>query len=358
LCNYGNVNTVGGVNLGGVRRHNRGLVLDLLLRSGGSDLLDLASEVGLTQQGVSKIATDLVDAGLVERSTRSAARVGKPRTRLRLRSEAGCVIGVQLGRDGLTAVRVGLDGRIEDRREARLPTNFTPPTAVRRIGASVRALLADQPPERALGIGVGAVGPLDHRTRRVVRATGLSHWVDVPLGDLLEAEIGLEVTLDKDTDAGAVAHCWPAPPGAATAVVMVDSGIGAGLMLDGQIYRGPRSGAGEFGHITLDRRGPECACGRRGCLEELHRRAAPPAKRGELVGEGLLDLVRILDLDSVILYGSRVRDSPQAYLAAVRAVLDQATPEGSIDVRIGGQGPDAVALGAALGTLSATLREA
>ncbi len=68
------------MNLEAVRRHNRGLVLDILLRSGGSDLLDLAGSIGLSQQAISKITAELVEAGMVERSTRPGPGVGKPRT--------------------------------------------------------------------------------------------------------------------------------------------------------------------------------------------------------------------------------------------------------------------------------------
>ncbi|MCU1650843.1 MAG: regulatory protein ArsR [Pseudonocardia sp.] len=113
---------------------------------------------------------------------------------------------------------------------------------------------------------------------------------------MLAERTGLPVLLDKDTNAAAVAQHWPGEPEAdvaATAVVLVGTGIGVGLFLDGRLYRGPRTNAGEFGHTTLAFDGPRCGCGRRGCVEVLHNNAASTAEAARLLGIGLVDLVQV-----------------------------------------------------------------
>ena len=123
----------GGVNLRGLRRHNRSLLLTAIRRSGGLSRVELATRSGLTQQAVSKIVPDLLAAGLVEERREPASGVGKPRTRLVIRADARAAIGVQLDRDEVRAVRTDLLGRVVEAVRRPLPPGFDPDHAVRVI---------------------------------------------------------------------------------------------------------------------------------------------------------------------------------------------------------------------------------
>ncbi|RJQ88830.1 ROK family transcriptional regulator [Amycolatopsis panacis] len=344
-----------GVNLRGLRRHNRALLLGHILREGGLSRVELAERTGLTQQAVSKIVADLLPQRLLDVERQAAAGVGKPRSLLRLRPEARCALGVQLDRDGFLVLRTGLTGEVEDLTEGALPIGFDPEQAVSAIARAVRALLADVDPARVLGLGVGAVGPLDHHAGRVRDATNMPGWHDVPLRDLLAERTGLPVTVDKNTNAAAFAHSWPQESPAATAVVLVGTGIGVGLLIDGRVYRGPRTNAGEFGHTTITYAGPRCVCGRRGCVEVLHQTAATPRDAARLLGIGLADLVQVLDLERIVLFGRTIRATPEIYRETVAAQLRELLPVPHwqrIDVTVSELDEEAVALGAAFEVLA------
>ncbi len=119
--------------------------------------------------------------------------------------------------------------------------------------------------------GVSCGGPLNSRTGIVHAPPNLPHWVDVPLKALLEADLGLPVTLENDANATAVAeHRWGAGQGCRDmAFLTMGTGVGAGLILDGVLYRGRRDLAGEIGHATIYPNGVQCLCGKRGCLEAM-----------------------------------------------------------------------------------------
>jgi predicted NBD/HSP70 family sugar kinase len=317
-----------GVNLHGLRRHNRALLLTEIRRAGGLSRIQLAARTGLTQQAISKIVPELLGAGLLDEQRQPAAGVGKPRTLLRIRSGARHALGAQLDRDELRLVRTDLSGRVTDRTRRPLPPGCPPERTVATLARCVRDLGHGQ---NLLGLGVGTPGPLDHQRGVVHQATGdPARRGEVALREALADATGLPVILDKDTNAAAHARLWRASGRApAEAVVLAGTGIGAGLVIEGRVYRGPRTNAGEFGHTTLAFEGPRCACGRRGCVEVLHRAAAAAgdhAAAARLLGIGLLDLVQVLDLERIVLAGRAVRDRPGLYLDAVATQLAELLP--------------------------------
>lgn len=127
------------------------------------------------------------------------------------------------------------------------------------------------PPREARALGVSCGGPLDSRAGVVFSPPNLPSWDAVPLKSLLEQEFGLPVSLENDANATALAeHRWGAGIGCRDmAFLTMGTGIGAGLILDGRLYRGRSDLAGEIGHATVWPDGPLCPCGKRGCLEAL-----------------------------------------------------------------------------------------
>ncbi|MEU6894221.1 ROK family transcriptional regulator [Streptomyces sp. NPDC046557] len=323
----------GGVNLPAVRGHNEALLLGLLrgAGSGGLGRADLADRTGLTPQAVSKITARLAGEGLVTEAGRGASTGGKPRTLLRLVPDARHAVGVHLDRDELTAVRVDLTGGVVARRRGPLDFAAGPDAAV---AAVLRAVVRVSDPGGAgaplLGVGVAAPGPLDWRDGVPGRVTGFPEWEGFPLREALAAALPgavagagtLAVVVDKDTNAGVAAA---AGHEAGNCVYLhLGTGLGAGLRLDGAVFRGPRSLAGEFGHQVLELDGPPCRCGGRGCAEALCLAAL---ERGDLagaarvLGEGAANVVALLDVDRVLLGGRVVEAEPEAFVEGVRAVL-------------------------------------
>ncbi|GGW92265.1 ROK family transcriptional regulator [Streptomyces noursei] len=325
-----------GANLLALRGHNAALLLGLLRAAGeeGASRLELAERTGLTPQAVSKITARLRADGLVVEAGRRASTGGKPRTVLRLVPGARHAVGVHLDRDEIVCVLADLTGR---------------PTAVRRapldFGAGAEAVLTTTAGEVAalreaaggppvLGAGVACPGPLDHATGVLRQVTGAPQWDGFPLREALAARLGLPVVLDKDTNAAALglSRAPEEVGGASFAYLHLGTGLGAGLVLGGSLYRGPHTGAGEFGHQVLQLDGPRCGCGRRGCVEALCLAAVargdlPAAAR--VLGVAAANLVELLDVDRVLLGGRTVLAHPEVFRDGVaRELADHAALRG------------------------------
>lgn len=143
--------------------------------------------------------------------------------------------------------------------------------------------------EDVRGVGVGIPGPVDLKMGTVIEAVNLG-WTNVPVVQLLKDKLKLPVALENDANVAALGEAWRgAGSGSESALcVVVGTGVGGGIVLDGRLYRGAQGGAGEIGHLMVLRDGPLCNCGNRGCLETLAsataiiRSAREAQARGEI----------------------------------------------------------------------------
>ncbi|MEV4946058.1 ROK family protein, partial [Streptomyces sp. NPDC053755] len=179
-------------------------------------------------------------------------------------------------------------------------------------------------PPAVVGVGVAMPGPLDHRAGVPGRVTGFPEWDGYPLRDELARRLGMPVELDKDTNAAALGLALRSPAADSFAYVHLGTGLGAGLVLGGRLLRGARTGAGEFGHQTVRLDGPPCDCGGHGCLEVLCLAAVARgdlAEAARVLGTGAANLVRLLDIDRVLLGGRSVLAAPAAFADGAHRVL-------------------------------------
>jgi glucokinase len=197
----------------------------------------------------------------------------------------GPVIGVDLGGTKLAAALVSLDGRLTH--QVTRPTRTHDADAlVDQVCEVVTELLAvASAPVRA--VGIGAAGLVD-RDRSTVRFAPNLPLNGVPLGGLVAMRTGLDVAVENDANAAAWAeYRFGAGRGLESlAVVTVGTGIGAGIVLDGRLFRGRHGLAAEVGHVVLDPAGPPCPCGGAGCLESFASGRALSAAARRLAGEG------------------------------------------------------------------------
>jgi glucokinase-like ROK family protein len=262
----------------GIREVNSEQVLRAILREGPLARVDLARHVGLTTAAISNITRELIESGLLcESGTARGHRVGANSILLDL-PENGVVLGVV--HQGVSALRVALStlrGRILDHRVIATPDRYSPEWAVSAIDESLRALLAAHgyKSDELIATGVGLVGLVDIGQGMVKRAPSIG-WENVPLRSLLEQRLDCPVVIENNVRAMALGELllgagqnWPD-----FAFVYIGTGIGSGLIINGQLYRGTHGGAGEIGHITVDPDGEQCSCGNYGCLETI---AAEPA---------------------------------------------------------------------------------
>ncbi len=143
-----------------------------------------------------------------------------------------------------------------------------PEQNLERIVSLGRDILEGKKP---LSIGVSCGGPLDHDRGLILMIPNLPGWIDVPIGEKLSSELGAQVGIENDANASAIAeHRFGAGRGVDNMIFLtLSTGIGGGLILNGQIYRGYRFLAGEVGHQVILTDGPPCGCGNLGCLEAL-----------------------------------------------------------------------------------------
>ncbi|WP_406216482.1 ROK family protein [Streptomyces canus] len=336
--------TNGGANLLALRSHNTALVLDLLRGAGadGISRLELAERTGLTPQAVSKITARLRQEGLAVEAGHRASTGGKRRTVLRLVPGAGHAVGVHLDRDALRAVLVDLAGTVVAERCAVLDLGAGAEAVVAVVAEEVESLakgvrggdgagaagadtVAAESLPALLGVGVALPGPLDHTRGVLHRVTGFPEWNGFPLRDALARRLGVPVAVDKDTNAAALGLAVAGERGS-FAYLHLGTGLGAGLVIDGAVHRGARTGAGEFGHQVVQLDGPPCGCGDRGCVEALCLAAVARgdlAEAARVLGIAAGNLIALLDIDLVLLGGRTIATARDAFLRGVAAVLDE-----------------------------------
>jgi glucokinase len=215
-------------------------------------------------------------------------------------SSEAVYLGVDVGGTKVAAGIVTRRGEI--RSKIRLPMRVREDGAagLAAVEGAIDAALATEPAQRAsvAGIGIVSPGPLDPRRGIVVNPVNLPCWRNFPLVDELKRSRGLPTLLDNDANAAALAESiWGAGvKHSSVFYVTIGTGIGTGLVLDRRVYHGRTGAAVEGGHVSIDYRGPRCACGKKGCIETLAagpavaRRARAMIDRGRAQGSSLLAL--------------------------------------------------------------------
>ncbi|WP_035777870.1 ROK family transcriptional regulator [Arthrobacter sp. 35/47] len=250
---------------------NQSVILDAIRRSSdGLSRVELVDLIGLSPQAVSNITRRLLAEELIVEAGKSGSGPGKPRTILRINPSGRYAIGVHLDPALMTVLLMDLMGVVLHRRVRETPQGTEPGEIIDAIAGEVSALLAESPvdPARIEGIGVAPPGPIDQPAGAVVDPPLLLGWHRVPLRDALAEATGMPVFVEKDVIAAAVAEIWGGGQESTQSFVFVyiGTGIGSGIVVNGEVMRGTSGNAGEIGHIVTDPNGPECACGMRGCI--------------------------------------------------------------------------------------------
>ncbi|GAA2729177.1 ROK family transcriptional regulator [Cellulomonas aerilata] len=364
------------------RAHNRAMLLQHLFHTGPASRAELARVTGLTRVTVSDLAASLIADGLVaELGPRAEGRVGKPGTRLRLRTDAFQIVAIDLTADTrLHGAVLDLSGDRKARKDVAVE-GLDGDEALAAVLEFARELvaLADRP---LLGVGIGSPGVVDaHGT--VIQAPNRG-WYGVGLAETLSRALSLPVHVANDANAAVLGEfTFGAASASGVLVVTVGQGVGAGIVVDGALVRGHGDAAGELGHVTVvdERddvdhaplgRAQQCACGRRGCLETVlsvpalrHRIAGLDAAErdvalaavGRRLGVALAPVVSALNLSEVILSGPPELLGGPLRDAALRTIRERTIPVigTGLDLRMTRLEEDGTLLGAAVLVLSAEL---
>lgn len=264
-----------GMGGGEPREEIRRQVVALIRSSGQIARIDIAAETGVSPATITAITQELIQAGLVEEvspdADRPASGRGRPRVALRLRGDAHLVAGIKVSFRSLSAVLVDFQG--ETLTDHTIPLS-SPQVSAEGLANEIRTLLdivttkIGQSIEDISGLGVGLSGTID-------AVEGFVHWSptldrrNLPLREILEAKLPMPVFIDNDANMVAKAEQLFGE-GRGTSdflVVTIEQGVGMGIVIGGEIYRGTRGCGAEFGHTKVHLDGALCRCGQRGCLE-------------------------------------------------------------------------------------------
>lgn len=230
---------------------------------------EIARTTGLSAATVSNIVRELRDGGTVEVTPTSAG--GRRARSVSLAGDAGTVVGVDFGHSHLRVAVGNLAHQVLAEEAEPFDVDASASEGFDRAERLVQRLLQATGigREKVVGVGLGVPGPIDLETGALGSTAILPGWTGTRPREELAGRLGVPVYVDNDANLGALGEqVWGSGRGASDlAYIKIASGVGAGLVINGQIYRGPGGTAGEIGHITLDESGPVCRCGNRGCLE-------------------------------------------------------------------------------------------
>ena len=248
------------------KNHNSRLVLSTIYNHGEISRVDISRLTELTRTTVSDVVNKFITEGLVAETGISPSRGGKRAILVSLIKDSRHLIGIDLAESEFRGAVVNLRGEVVQRVHS---------PVVDRDGQAALALvyelieklltLTDRP---ILGIGIGTPGLMDPQ-KGVVRTAVNLDWFDLPLGDLLRERFRLPIYIANDSQVAALAeYIFDNPEKVANlALIKAGRGIGAGIVLNGKLFYGDNSGAGEIGHVQIVENGERCRCGNFGCLE-------------------------------------------------------------------------------------------
>jgi predicted NBD/HSP70 family sugar kinase len=267
-----------------IRDINRQIVLNYVRDREPISRAEIARETALQRSTISTIVEDLKAEGLIEEIGEGESTGGRRPTLLRLRASGALAIGVDVTPSGTTVATCDLAGRVLEREEFAM--SQSPEQLAELIIESVRRLAQSTNGQPIEGVGISLPGLVDPDSGRAIYIPYF-RWRDWAVVERIGRATGLDVIVDNDANAAALAELWFGRPEVSEArdfiLVLVADGIGTGIVFDGQIYRGERGAAGEFGHMIVGADAPvACSCGNHDCWEAFASGRAAGARYAQL----------------------------------------------------------------------------
>ena len=318
----------------------------------------LAQDYGLSGQSVGRMVRGFLDDGLVEEtSIERLAGSGAPRIGLRARPDGAFAFGFGLERDQVTGVVLDFAGNVRWKSSHGMRPGETAASTMQGIENDIRSVL-DSPDwsglrSRLCGVGIAAPGPIDLTTGSIVGPPNFAAWQHVDLAEELGQALGLPIVMDNAATAAAVGTKWQMRRDSKPFVYCYwGLGIGGGLVIDDEAYRGTTGNSVEIGHVVVSAGGRHCDCGGSGCLEAeasvtaiirdasdygsfttvrevVTAAAASPALAAilalaaEKTASALLSVVNILDVDEVVMGGEHFAEVEELFLPIIRDRLEK-----------------------------------
>jgi N-acetylglucosamine repressor len=320
-----------------IRDINRQIVLNYVREREPISRAEIARESALQRSTVSAIVDDLQSDGLIEEVGEGESTGGRPPTLLRLRTAGPIAVGVAITPSMTMIATSDLVGRVLSQQE--FPADADSEKTFSRVIDSIEELIGKN--QSIESVGVSLPGLVDPSTGTAIYVPFFK-WRDLPVAKTISSVTKLPVTIDNDANAVALAELWFGRPEVSDArdfiMVLVAEGVGTGIVFDGQVYRGERGAAGEFGHMIIGTNAPvACSCGNHDCWEAFSSERATLARYRELSQHKDADSATFKELVDRALAGE---------LHAKAALVDMARCLGiGISNLVVGISPEAVVVG-------------
>lgn len=391
-----------------IRKLNTAILLDALRLFAPLSRAELAARTGLNRSTVSSIVNSLIEEGLIQETDLQSSKIGRPGMLLELNPRGGFAIGIELGVDCISVILSDFIAQVQWREQACSDPNEDQITILDRAANLTQHALDFGLSQglRPLGIGMGVPGLVDLRQGKLIFAPNL-HWNNVPLRLIWSQRFNLPIFIENEANAAALGEYYFGAAQGVNDFIYLSAGIGlgAGIVLDGKLFRGSNGYASEVGHMTVEPNGELCGCGKRGCWEtQVGPRAVLRRVRktletglpsvlcdwvdgdlelisfesvvqaaslgdsvalralqevGERLGIGIANLVNVFNPELIVLGGALNRASAILLPIVVRLINENALAPASENVHVAASahGTDACLMGAVALVLEDILRE-
>lgn len=277
-----------------LKEHNRDLTLRMIFENEEISRAEIARQTGLTPTTVSDMVSELIQEGLVDEIGVGPSTGGKNPILLSLSEDSRCSIGLDLANDRFSGAVVNLRGMVKD--YISYPLNGLDGEEALSLVFRILDHLIQNATEPIFGIGIGAPGLIDPVEGMVINAVNFN-WTNLPLSKIVEEKYGLPVQIINDCQAAAIGEKTYIPANRDVEnmiVINVRHGIGAGIIINGELFHGDGGSAGEVGHtVVVPENGELCRCGNYGCLETVASAQAIVRKAKLIVKENPQSLLNV-----------------------------------------------------------------
>ena len=338
-----------GGNFVTLKQGNKRVIMQALLHDSTATKRELANRTQLTFATISNLLTELLEEGMVRKLGFAISNGGRKPLQYGINPAAYGFFGIEIRMQEIVYAFMNFKGDVVCSLKQPFAAIQGPHEAARRIGETVHTLADEQgvQTERIGGIGISVPGLIDYDTGVVANSPNMPKWRNVPFRDMLFDLFQVPCYLEKSAYTAAFSELrFGAAKGIRQMIyVLVDAGIGAGIVVNGELYRGAFNGAGEIGHTVAMENGRVCNCGKTGCLETV---ASGLALRHELkqIGRGV-EFDHLEDLIS--------QNDSQVMAIIAEAGKHLGTAVGNLCNTLN---PDMIVIGGAVGNISAYFESA
>ncbi len=257
------------LNANSMRLKNQKKIINLL-RLAPRSRADLARKTGLTRSAISVLIDSLIQDNIVVEDTLISGKVGRSSMNMKLNPNKYCILGFDIARNEYTVGLSDFSGKILEANSRKYEKAYSAIDVIYDLIKQGKEMLDEHKEiEELLGIGITAPGPLDSEGGIILNPPNFKEWENIKIIECIKKVFKCPIYLENNAKALALAECYFTENREFNSFLelVIDSGIGGGIIIDGKLYKGKYGFSGDIGHITVNIEGEQCNCGNIGCAE-------------------------------------------------------------------------------------------